>query len=404
MNEQQVDILIIGGGLTGAALMLALEGQGFATLLVDAHSFTDKVSRDFDARTLALSPASVRILQQLDLWPLLTHEATPIHSIHVSEQGRFGRACLDNMTVRELGFVIEMQHVSRAMYQRIDHKKLLVPGRLTALDSVRGIATIQKADRELTVRAKLVVAADGAESTVRCLSGLDVTIKDYSQHAIIANIGLNRAHGNCAYERFTRSGPLAMLPMTDNRAALVWALQPLDAARMMALDDRDFLKHLQQAFGYRLGRFNKIGKRNIYPLRQVIMPRQIAWPLVFIGNAVHTLHPVAGQGFNLGLRDAASLAQCILEYGLDADMLEEYQSMRRYDQISITRFTDGLVNVFTSRIPGLGLLRSLGLMAMDASPVLQKILTHHAGGFAGNVPDLVCGIDLPDGGDYARDV
>ena len=396
MAEQQIDILIIGGGLTGAALMLALEGKGFSTLLVEANSFSDRVSPDFDARTLAISPASVRILQMLGVWPMVAHAATPINSIHVSEQGRFGTACLDNSSTRELGFVIEMQHINRAMHQLLDHRNLMVPARLIALDSVSGIVTIQQAGIEKILRARLVVAADGAESSVRRLSGLEVAIKDYSQQAIIANIGLNRTHANRAYERFTRSGPLAMLPMTDNRAALVWALRPQDATRIMALDDSDFLKQLEQVFGYRLGRFNKIGKRFVYSLRQVIMPKQIAWPLVFIGNAAHTLHPVAGQGFNLGLRDVASLAQCIVEYGLDADMLENYESMRRYDQVSITRLTDGLADVFTKRIPGFGILRSLGLMAMDSSSVLQKILTHHAAGFAGTIPDLACGINTPD--------
>lgn len=400
MAEQQVDILIIGGGLTGAALMLALEDKGLRTLLVEANSFTDKVSPDFDARTLALSPASARILQMLNVWPLLVNEACAINSIHVSEQGRFGTACLDNTAIRELGFVVEMQHLNRAMYRLLDHKKLIVPATLTALDSVSGRATIQQAGGEIIVHAKLIVAADGAQSSVRRLSGLGVKTRDYSQQAIIANIGLSRCHGNRAYERFTRAGPLAMLPMTDNRAALVWAMRPADASRIMALDDRDFLKYLQQAFGYRLGRLHKTGKRIVYPLRQIIMPKQIAWPLVFIGNAAHTLHPVAGQGFNLGLRDVATLAQCIVDYGLDADMLEKYQAMRRYDQLSITRLTDGLVDVFTSRVPGLGLFRSLGLMAMDSSPVLQNILTHHAGGFAGSIPDLVCGIDLADGRNY----
>lgn len=404
MAEQQVDILIIGGGLTGAALMLALEQQGFSILLVEANPFTDKISADFDARTLAISPASVRILQMLGVWPLLASVATPIHAIHVSEQGRFGTACLDHPAGKELGFVVEMQHINRAMHQLLDHKKVMLPAALTALDSVSGVATIQQAGVEKTVRAGLIVAADGAQSSVRRLSGLDVSIKDYSQTAIIANIGLNRSHANCAYERFTRSGPLAMLPMTNERAALVWALRPEDAERIMALDDRDFLKQLQQAFGYRLGRFNKTGKRVAFPLRQVIMKRQIAWPLVFIGNAAHTLHPVAGQGFNLGLRDVASLAQCIVEHGLTADMLDNYQAMRRYDHASIIRLTDGLVDVFTNRIPGLGLLRGLGIIAMDSSPVLQHVLTHHAGGFSGMVPDLVCGIDLASGGAYARDL
>jgi 2-octaprenyl-6-methoxyphenol hydroxylase len=392
--NQQVDILIIGGGLTGATLMLALAKKGLSTLLVEANSFADRIKPDFDARTIALSPASVRILKQLSVWPLLVNDATPIESIHVSEQGRFGAAILERDAENQLGFVIEMQHISRALHHLLDEKSILAPAMLTTLDCQTGLATIKQADKEYGVQAKMVVAADGAHSTVRRLANLDLNEKDYNQQAIIANIGLSRSHGNRAYERFTTSGPLAMLPMTDKRASLVWALTPADATRLMAMNDKDFLKNLQRAFGYRLGRLNKAGTRFVYPLRQAIMPRQTAWPLVFVGNAAHTLHPVAGQGFNLGLRDVATLAQCIIQYGLNAGMLAEYQSLRRYDQQSIARLTDGLVNVFTTALPGLGLLRGLGLFAVDNIAGLKMALTHHARGFAGVVPDLVCGIEL----------
>ena len=185
--------------------------------------------------------------------------------------------------------------------------------------------------------------------------------------------------------------------MTEKRASLVWALRSAEATQLMTISEHEFLKQLQQAFGYRLGRLQKVGKRFIYPLSQVIMPRPAVWPLVFVGNAAHTLHPVAGQGFNLGLRDVATLAQCIVQYGLNADMLEQYQTMRRYDQASIIQFTDKLVDIFTTRLPGLGLLRGLSLVAVDTLPGLQTALKHHAGGFAGIAPDLVCGIDLATG-------
>ncbi|MDP1604928.1 MAG: FAD-dependent monooxygenase [Legionella sp.] len=394
MIKQQVDILIIGGGLTGATLMRALAGKGYSTLLVEANSFADRISPDFDARTIALSPASVRILKKLSLWSLLSKDATPIESIHVSEQGRFGTAFLESDAHNLLGFVVEMQHISRALHHLLDSKKILAPAMLTALDSETGLAAIKQGNKDYQVQATMVVAADGAHSTVRRLSGMDVNVKDYNQQAIIANIGLSRSHANSAYERFTPSGPLAMLPMTNKRASLVWALSPAEATRYMTMNDKDFLKNLQLAFGYRLGRFTKAGKRFVYPLSQAIMLKQTAWPLVFVGNAAHTLHPVAGQGFNLGLRDVATLAQCIIQHGLNPNMLTQYQLLRRYDQQSIARFTDGLVNVFTTPLPGLGLLRGLGLLAVDNIAGLKMALTHHARGFAGIVPDLVCGIEL----------
>lgn len=393
---EQVDILIIGGGLTGASLMLSLANKGFSTLLVEANAFTDKTTADFDARTLALSPASVRILQMLAIWPLLIEHATPINSIHVSEQGHFGTTLLDNNSSDTLGFVVEMQHINCALLKLLNPRQLISPAKLIALDKSSGLATISEQNIERHIKAKLIVAADGAQSAVRQLAGMNVKTKDYHQQAIVANIGLNRPHKNVAYERFTQSGPLALLPMTEQRASLVWALRPHDVSRLMKMPDADFLKNLQRAFGYRIGRLVKVGKRHVYPLKQVVMPQQTAWPLVFVGNAAHTLHPVAGQGFNLGLRDIATLAECIVEFGINASMLEHYQTKRRYDQTLITRFTDGLVDVFTSQMPGLSLLRSLGLVAVDNISGLKKLLAHHAQGFGGVSPDLVCGLTLKD--------
>jgi 2-octaprenyl-6-methoxyphenol hydroxylase len=392
--DKQVDILIVGGGLAGAILMLALANKGYSTLLVDANSFTNKASSDFDARTLALSPASVRILQMLQIWPLLQKKATPITTIHVSDQHHFGAAHLRGQAANPLGYVVEIQHINHALDQLLKDADMLAPAQLSALNKQDGLATISSPVGELLVQAQLIVAADGAESATRRFSDLKVEIKDYEQQAIVANIGLARAHQEQAYERFTSSGPLALLPMTDTRAALVWALSSEEARRLMALGEQAFLTALQRAFGYRLGRFVKLGRRVTYPLRQIFMPEQVAWPLVFVGNAAHTLHPVAGQGFNLGLRDVATLAQCIIQDGLNDVMLRRYQIMRRHDQMAIIRLTDSLINLFTSRLPGLVFARNLGLIAMDNSSLFKKILTRYACGFAGLVPDLVCEIAL----------
>jgi 2-octaprenyl-6-methoxyphenol hydroxylase len=391
--KEEVDILIVGGGLTGATLLSALAGKGFTTRLIDSHSYTSKISPDFDARTLALSPASVRILQKLHLWSSLEKQATPIASIHISEQGRLGAPRLNSG--HALGFVVEMQHFNHALAEQLNHHDILAPAQLIALD--QGLATILHHDKHSYIQAKLIIAADGAHSSVRNLLKKDVKTKEYGQHAIIANIGLTRAHGNRAYERFTATGPLAMLPMTNNRMSLVWAMSPNEATLAMAMSEVDFLKKLQATFGYRLGRLNKLGKRFVYPLQQLVMPEPVAYPYVFIGNAAHTLHPVAGQGFNLGLRDVATLAQCLLQYGLNEKMLSHYQSMRNYDQKAITQMTNGLIEIFRGRLPGISVLRSIGLLAIDTLPGLKKIVTHHAYGFAGQVPDLACGMNLPEG-------
>ena len=394
MDDRDVDILIVGGGLTGAALMLALADAGFSTLLVETKPFSEHVQPNFDARSLAISPASVRILQMLDVWPLLQDAAAAIHTIHVSEQHHFGSARLYGDEKSPLGYVVEMHHINRALYQLLNQNGILAPAQLTAVNATTGTATITSPTGDTTVRARLIVAADGTNSSVRTLCDLKTQIKDYSQHAIVANIGLARTHQQCAYERFTSTGPLALLPLTDRRASLVWAMPPLEADRLMAMPDTAFLTHLQRAFGYRLGRFTRTGQRVVYPLKQVLMPEQVTGKVVFVGNAAHTLHPVAGQGFNLGLRDVAMLAQCIVREGLVPEMLHTYQQSRHHDQTAITRFTNGLVELFTSSLPGMALARSAGLIAVDNMPVLKKLLARYARGYAGITPDLVCGIAI----------
>ncbi|MBA2710615.1 MAG: 2-octaprenyl-6-methoxyphenyl hydroxylase [Tatlockia sp.] len=393
MADKQVDILIIGGGLTGAILLLALANQGYSCLLVDANSPGANLSSDFDARSLALSPASVRILQMLGIWSHLQDKVTAIDSIHVSEKGSFGST---NLTANEqsLGYVVEMHQINQAIDQLLDKSQILAPATIKSLDKEKSLATISSPEEEFLVQAKLIVAADGTDSTVRKLSGLAVKTKDFQQLALVSNIGLARSHHNVAYERFTSHGPLALLPMTEKRSSLVWALSPTEAKRLMALDEAAFLSCLQKSFGYRLGRFIRVGKRFIYPLKQMTMPTKTAWPLVFVGNAAHTLHPVAGQGFNLGLRDVATLAQCIVQDGLNKAMLQRHQQMRHHDEWAITQFTNSLIAIFTSRIPGVSLARNFGLIAVDNLTVLKRCLTHYTRGFAGVTPDLVCGIAL----------
>ncbi len=394
MVDREIDILIVGGGLTGAALMLALADAGFSTLLVETKPHSDHANAHFDMRSLAISPASMSILQMLNVWPLLRESAAAIDTIHVSEQHHFGSARLFGDVQNPLGYVVEMHHIDRALYQLLDQKHIMAPAWLTAVNATTGTATITSPTGNTTVQARLIVAADGTNSSVRTLCGLKTQIKDYAQHAIVANIGLARAHQQCAYERFTSTGPLALLPLTGLRSSLVWAMPPKDAERVMAMPDSGFLNHLQHAFGYRLGRFTRAGQRVIYPLQQVLMPEQVSGKVVFVGNAAHTLHPVAGQGFNLGLRDVAMLAQCLVREGLGPEMLQTYQQSRRHDQTAITRFTNGLVDLFTSHLPGMALVRSAGMIAVDNIPMLKNLLARYARGYAGITPDLVCGIAL----------
>jgi 2-octaprenyl-6-methoxyphenol hydroxylase len=387
--HQQVDILIIGGGLIGAALMLALKDQGYKTLLVETKPFVDE-PLDFDARSLALSPASQRILQNLNLWSYLAPFATTIETIHVSEAGRFGATRLQGDKNNPLGHVIEMHYLQSALQHSLSSKQILAPAKLLNLDSHSHQATISTNEGNIIIEASLIVAADGAHSIVRQLCQLPYKIKNYHQTAIIANIGLTKTHQQQAFERFTADGPLAFLPLPNNRAALVWTMQNRDVENYLTMSDKQFLIALQKIFGYRLGRLDKIGHRFSYPLQQIIMPEKTAWPVVFIGNAAQTLHPVAGQGFNLGLRDVATLAQTIQEQGLTEKMLNLYKQRRQHDERAIVFFTDGLVELFTAKFPGLALARNAGLIALDNSPLLKTALTHYARGFGGYASDLIC--------------
>lgn len=394
MNKE-TDILIIGGGLAGASLMLALAQSEYRVTLIENIPFETQLQPDFDARSLALSPATVRILQMLNVWEKLKQYACPIETIHVSERFAFGSTRLQGSPSTPLGYVVEMQHINHTLHQCLDLNHVIAPSQLIDYCQITKTATIRRGTETLRIKTKLLVAADGADSSIRKLCGINAKIKDYQQHAIVANIGLLRPHQNIAYERFTTSGPMAFLPMNGLRASLVWALPPLEAKRMMTLNDRDFLSTLQLTFGYRLGRLTRVGHRMSYPLRQVITPQPSTDALiVFIGNAAQTLHPVAGQGFNLGIRDVAMLAQCIVQKGINTTMLADYQQLRADDKNNMLQLTDGLIRVFTSQLPGIALARRAGIIALDQLPACKAILAHYARGFAGITPDLVCGIPL----------
>lgn len=388
MVNRSVDIVIVGAGLAGASLAIALINHGFNPLLIEAKSLNTSTAPSFDARTVTLSPASQSILKHMNLWENLASHVTPITAINVSSQYHFGRTRLQG-NAKPLGFTIPIQVLYQTILKQLPAAHLVTNASVTHYDKETQCLTFQKENQPQTIQPQLIVAADGTESAIRALSGLTMTTKDYHQHALVTNVGLSRDHENIAYERFTPSGPLALLPSAPNRSALVWGLSPEDAFKWQQANDAEFLSYLQHTFGYKLGRFTRIGQRFIYPLRQTIMPVQASWPIVFIGNAAQTLHPVAGQGFNLGLRDVATLTHCLAKKGLGPAMLEHYKSLRIYDRKSILQLTDGLVRLFSNKNRHLGLLRSFGLMTIDNLSFLQKKLLCHAQGFAGTLPDFV---------------
>jgi 2-octaprenyl-6-methoxyphenol hydroxylase len=400
MNKiEKIDILIVGGGLTGMALMLALAPLGYRVRLAEAREMQTEAPDILETRSIALSPASIQILKQLDVWPRLNKTASPIKAIHISEQGRFGQARLDvddtSDIDQSLGAVAEMHVLNQALKACLNPNDIWVPARVIALDAAKGLTRIQTDSGEKTVQARWVIAADGAHSTVRKLCQATAKVKTYAEHAIAANITLSRAHHQIAYERFTPDGPLALLPLTGPHMALVWTQSPQHAEALTAMPEKKFLNALQHAFGYRTGRFLAVGSRQTYPLQQVMMPKQVCSnKIIFIGNAAHTLHPVAGQGLNLGLRDVAMLAECAAKYDLTDEALIYYQKLRKSDQAVITTATDALVSLFKSRFPGIGFARRMGLLALDNSAFLKNVILRHAKGLGGVVPDLVCGVPL----------
>jgi 2-octaprenyl-6-methoxyphenol hydroxylase len=405
----KVDVAIAGGGLVGASLALALAGLKLKVVLIEAQPFGSIDQPSFDDRTTALSNGSRRIFEGIDVWPLLDREATPIKRIHISDQGRFAFARIDaaEQQLQALGFVVINRVMGAALWQRLQEESvtLLAPGRVVSSelkDDYRELRCETGADASVTIQAKLVVAADGAKSIVRESAGIGATTWDYQQRALVTNVFTQRFHDYVAYERFTPEGPIALLPLSEGRVGLIWTFSPGMAEQVRDLGDAEFLDRLQQAFGFRLGRFTRVGARHLYPLSLTRADEHVAPRLAVVGNAAQALHPIAGQGFNLGLRDAASLAE-VLADALDAAsnspdfdsgdglLLERYRQWRAADREKIVGFTDGLVRLFTQPLGAAKLARNIGLLAFDLLPAAKDALSQLSLGAAGRIPRLARG-------------
>ena len=406
----QVDIAIAGGGLVGASLALALSQLDLKVVLIEALPFGTEGQPSFDDRTTALSNGSRRIFEGIGVWPLIEREATPIRRIHISDRGRFGFARLDatEQGLAALGFVVINRSMGAALWNQLAAQAvtILAPARVTAVELKEGCRTLQcqlSDTQSLAVEAKLVIAADGARSTVREAAGIGAKTWDYDQMALVTNVFTQRFHDYVAYERFTSDGPLALLPMSEGRSGLIWTLKPDLAATVAALDDAAFLARLQDTFGFRLGRFTRVGARQLYPLSLTRSDEHVGPRLAVVGNAAQALHPIAGQGFNLGLRDAASLAEVLADAQAqnstsfdagDGLLLDRYRAWREADRGRIVGFTDGLVRLFTQPFGPAKLLRDVGLLAFDLMPAAKDALSQLSLGAAGRIPRLARGARL----------
>ena len=399
------DVAIVGGGMVGASLALGLASTGVRVLLVESTPFDSAAQPSFDERTTALGNASRRIFAGLGVWDTIAPGAAAIRAIHVSDAGRFGFSRLDagEQGVDALGYVVANRAIGAALWgalARAPGVTLRVPARAEDLEinaqGVRFTLTGAAGSRE-QVAARLVVAADGAQSQVRLAAGIDAAVEDYEQVAVVANVAADRPHQGVAYERFTPAGPLAVLPVHDGTYAVIWACRPEQAQQVLALGAAQYLASLQAQFGWRAGRFVRASRRGSYPLKLTRAANTVATRTVLIGNAAQALHPVAGQGFNLGLRDAAMLAEVIANASGDVgapELLRQFSEWRSRDRQGVTRFTDGLVKLFADRRPGVPLLRNLGLLMFDLAPPAKSALARVSAGFGGPAPRLARGLPV----------
>lgn len=397
-SVQHVDIAIVGGAMAGATLALALARLAstqspLSIALVEAH-LPDNRHPGFDARSIAIAHGSIFELSRLGLWPKLAHLGTAITDIHVSDRGHFGMTELNaaQLHVDALGQVVELERVGQVLFRELrqTHVKLYCPAKLAQLipDIDSHTLVLESGER---ICAKLVVAADGLQSQVRSSFNLPITQVAFGQTAIITNVHTDKPHQHWAYERFTETGPLALLPMAASqgqpRLSLVWALDDRRAQALLNAPKAEFLTALQHAFGYRAGQFIDVSERHAYPLNLSYMPRPIHHRCVFIGNAAQTLHPIAGQGFNLGLRDVVSLLdvlQTARAQGEDlgsAAVTHAYLHAREHDRNSTIHNIEFLVRGFSNQYWPLALGRNLGLRLLSWFPPLKTPVAQHAMGW-----------------------
>ncbi len=407
MTVPEYDVVIAGGGMVGASLACALAPLGLRVAVVEAVSAQAAQQPSFDDRGIALSLGSQRIFATLGLWPALAPAATAIKTIHVSDRGRFGVTRLQHQdyAVAALGYVMTSRDMGAVLQQQLTRQAgiaLLCPARVVAVttdsDLVR-VSVAQDGDGQRQLTARLLVAADGGDSRVRAMLGISVREQDYLQDAVIANVSTSRRHQQTAYERFTASGPLALLPLSQGRSAVVWTRRREQTPATLALDDAAFCAQLQEQFGWRLGAFTRAGRRAAYPLRLLRVSEPQRQRALVIGNAAHSLHPIAGQGFNLGLRDVAVLAEVLAEAAAGGDVgapavLARFVERQGRDQRQTALLTDGLVRIFSNDFLPLALARNAGMLALELLPAGRRLLAQQAMGLAAPVSRLGRGLPL----------
>ena len=404
-GHRDADIAIAGGGLVGLTLGLALAQGGLNVAVADPLNPEQLADERFDGRVSALAYASVRMLRVLGLWDLLAPDAQSIDDIVVSE-GRLGRAPspfslhFDHREIGErLGYIVENRHIRIALLKAAaEEKRLMLHSGLGAekLDVTDADTTLTLSNGK-TISARLAVAAEGRESPLREQQEIKTVGWEYGQVGIVTTVEHERSHKGVAYEHFLPTGPFAILPMTGNRSSLVWTEETAIARRLIALPDDAFTAEIERRFGAHLGEVRPVGPRWAYPLRLQLARSYVKHRFALAGDAAHAIHPLAGQGLNLGLKDVAALAETVLDaarLGLDygrLDVLTRYERWRRFDSFSLAAATDSLNRLFSNDFTPLRLARDLGIGVVDRIPPLRRFFMREAGGAMGNLPRLLKG-------------
>jgi len=396
--QHDYDVLIVGGGLAGNCLALALKDSGLRLAVIEASTREQLQNSPAGDRALALSAGTVKLLQALNVWDGISGLATAIKDIHISDQGHFGKARLSSKKqgVDALGYVICARDIEGHVAELVQQAGIeqicpaRVMGLMSGLESVN--VTLKQDEKSISLSARLLVGADGGQSSVRKLLEISQQVTEYGQTALVTTIKSSLPHHNVAYERFTTSGPLAMLPVNDEECSVVWTRSHEEADDLMAINEADFIARLQDNFGYQLGALTLSAPRRAFPLSLIRADSMVVGRTVIIGNAVHQLHPVAGQGFNLGIRDVVQLAEMLQQqHQNDADvgdkaLLKQYAENRQKDHDYTIGFTDNVVKIFSSDWLPMAAARSLSLAVLDHIPTAKAVLAKHAMGLAGRLP------------------
>jgi len=406
-NGNEYDIVIVGGGLVGASLAVAIQPCRLKTLVIEPLAPDSSLQPSYDERTVALTDSARRIFTAMGIWQSIeTRQAEPIKDIHISNKGHFGMTHLSHRDIgtAALGYVVPTRVIGQTLWQRMNDSnftEITCPANAVstkAQENGRSV-DIQQSEKKRNVIGKLIVIADGGRSAVG-KGFIDSQAHQYSQTAILSIVSTDRDHLGRAYERFTPEGPLALLPNGRKRYAVVWTTSESNLETRLSLNDDEFVDHLQVSFGDRAGNFSHPSKRKSYPLKRERIARPSGHHTVVIGNAAHTVHPVAGQGFNLGLRDVATLAEIICDTGGDelgsATMLHRYMQLRQRDTAMVSGFTHGLIEIFSNELKTVGLLRNLGLAGIESFPPAKRFLLKKTMGLCGQQTRLAAGRSVCD--------